>query len=191
MKRYVTVESTKLKGNPKRTNDPEVQIATEGEQLLSALHGRDFVVALDERGQQYTSHDFAHLIAKAGTTLDGHALPAGHCYRGRALRTRCRWPRKWRPVQLLHLNHMSCTLQHCSAQQPRLDRCRACLLHTWPFRSYLRHTWPCRVPACVPCAYLLDTWPHRDTCVPTVPASYNSHGAHQAGVYTMQTGILW
>lgn len=67
VKRYVQFESTKLKGNPKRTNDPGVQIAAEGSQLLAALDGRDYVVALDERGQQYTSHDFAHLIAKAGT----------------------------------------------------------------------------------------------------------------------------
>lgn len=66
--RYVPFESIKLKGNPKRTKDPKIQIASEGDQLIAALDGRDFVVALDERGQQYTSHDFAHLIAKAGSS---------------------------------------------------------------------------------------------------------------------------
>eukprot|EP00892_Ulva_mutabilis_P002968 jgi/Ulvmu1/12672/UM094_0028.1 len=66
VKRYVDLENTKLKGNPKRTSNAEVQKIAEGQQLLAAIDGQDFVVALDERGQQYTSHDFAHLIAKAG-----------------------------------------------------------------------------------------------------------------------------
>jgi hypothetical protein len=68
VKRYVSLESVHLRGNPKKTAEPEVQKQAEAAQVLAAVDSRDYVVVLDERGKQFTSYDFAHTVATAGAS---------------------------------------------------------------------------------------------------------------------------
>ena len=66
MARYTKVVSENIKSNPKNESSPDAQMAAEAAKVLKALGSRDYVVALDERGQQCTSHDMASIVAHAG-----------------------------------------------------------------------------------------------------------------------------
>ncbi|KAG2501580.1 hypothetical protein HYH03_000085 [Edaphochlamys debaryana] len=66
VERYAPVTTLAIKPNPRNSTDPAVQRETEGERVLKALDGRDFVVVLDERGQEVKSEDMAKLVAAAG-----------------------------------------------------------------------------------------------------------------------------
>ncbi|PNH02247.1 putative RNA methyltransferase At5g10620, partial [Tetrabaena socialis] len=79
---YAPVSSIAIKPNPRNSPDPAIQREAEGEKVLKALEPRDFVVVLDERGQELRSEDLARLVAAAGD--DGRPLafciggPYGH-----------------------------------------------------------------------------------------------------------------
>lgn len=76
VKRYTKYEAVQLKSNPKKAASREVAMAAESEKLLALVSARDYVVVLDERGTRVTSHDVAHLLAKAGTLAWAANLPA-------------------------------------------------------------------------------------------------------------------
>jgi len=63
---YCKFEQVQIKPNPKNASDPNIQKATEGERVLKLLTPDDFVVVLDERGQDLTSEGMAELIADVG-----------------------------------------------------------------------------------------------------------------------------
>lgn len=50
--RYAPFTSVTIKPNPRNSPDPAVQREAEGEKVLKALDPRDYVVVLDERGQE-------------------------------------------------------------------------------------------------------------------------------------------
>ena len=68
LERYTKVLHNNIKSNPGNASDVDAQSAAEGAKLLKGINGRDFVVVLDERGQQCTSHDFANLLAHASAS---------------------------------------------------------------------------------------------------------------------------
>jgi len=76
VKRYTRFEVVNVKGNPKKTSSREAQMAAESDKVLSMLGSSDFVVVLDERGSRATSHDFAHLLARAGALVEAPARVA-------------------------------------------------------------------------------------------------------------------
>ena len=66
VKRYTKFEHINIKSNPKKASSPDVQMQAEGLKVQTMLDSSDFVVVLDERGTRVTSHDIAHILAKAG-----------------------------------------------------------------------------------------------------------------------------
>lgn len=65
LQRYTSILHSNIKPNPGNASDAAAQSAAEGVKVLKAVGSRDYLVVLDERGQQCTSHDFAHLLAHA------------------------------------------------------------------------------------------------------------------------------
>jgi len=61
--RYAPMEEIVVKQNPKNVKCAEAQKAHEGERVMKALTSRDYVVALDERGRDVSSEEFASIVA--------------------------------------------------------------------------------------------------------------------------------
>ncbi|GLC47927.1 hypothetical protein PLESTB_000040600 [Pleodorina starrii] len=64
--RYTSVRINAIKPNPRNSQIPEEQRVAEGQKVLKAIEGRDYVVVLDERGQELSSEGLADLVAAAG-----------------------------------------------------------------------------------------------------------------------------
>ncbi|KAK9806742.1 hypothetical protein WJX72_001104 [[Myrmecia] bisecta] len=65
VRRYTPLTQLQLKPNPKKASSPEVAVIAEGERVLKATAGQDYVVVLDERGRNLTSEGMADLLAQA------------------------------------------------------------------------------------------------------------------------------
>ena len=64
--RYTAFRETAVRTNPKNAKSPTAQLAAEGERVVKLLEPNDFVVLLDERGDDLTSESLSALIADAG-----------------------------------------------------------------------------------------------------------------------------
>ncbi|KAK9867680.1 hypothetical protein WJX84_009706 [Apatococcus fuscideae] len=83
VQRYTSLELIQIKTNPKKAQGTKVAQQAEGEKLLKQLLPQDFVIVLDERGQELSSARFAKLIAQAGDDGAANILfciggPYGH-----------------------------------------------------------------------------------------------------------------
>ncbi|CAM6127362.1 unnamed protein product [Calypogeia fissa] len=66
VKRYCSFEELQIRPNPKNTSDVSAQVEAEAERVLRSITTKDWVVLVDERGQDLTSEQFATSIAEAG-----------------------------------------------------------------------------------------------------------------------------
>ena len=63
LKYYIKIELIELKDERKKLQQ-NVQIKKEGEKILSVLKKNDFIILLDENGEQYSSVGFSKFIQK-------------------------------------------------------------------------------------------------------------------------------
>eukprot|EP00884_Botryococcus_braunii_P023113 jgi/Botrbrau1/9486/Bobra.0252s0102.3 len=64
IRRYTQLLEVQVKPNPKKAGDPDVAVATEGQQVLKSISPQEHVIILDERGRDITSPGMADVIAK-------------------------------------------------------------------------------------------------------------------------------
>lgn len=64
--RYAPFSETAVKTNPKNAKSPVAQLEAEGDRVMKHLAPNDFVVLMDERGENLTSEALSALIADAG-----------------------------------------------------------------------------------------------------------------------------
>ena len=69
-KRYSGFEEVQAKQNPKNVKDNALQKEHEGERVMKFVGDRDYVVLLDERGEEVSSEQLADIVAKIGD--EGH-----------------------------------------------------------------------------------------------------------------------
>ena len=78
---YSPLEEIFLRPNPKNMPDnPALQKAHEGAELLTKIRKGDFCIALHEGGNSFTSRQFAQLILGASETHDAIAIIIGGPY---------------------------------------------------------------------------------------------------------------
>lgn len=65
-KRYAPFDEVQAKQNPKNVKDNDMQKEHEGERVMKCVSARDFVVLMDERGDEVSSEQLAALVAKIG-----------------------------------------------------------------------------------------------------------------------------
>jgi uncharacterized Fe-S radical SAM superfamily protein PflX len=114
VQRYAKYQHVNIKSNPKNASNKAAQMEAESSKLLAMLAARDFVVAIDERGDACTSFDFANLLATAGTTLMGHMRGCQRCA------TLC---------DIMRAADGSCGGDGCRVQPRSESRC--CVVHGW------------------------------------------------------------
>ncbi|KAJ7554933.1 hypothetical protein O6H91_05G015900 [Diphasiastrum complanatum] len=66
IRRYCSFEEMQVRPNPKGTSDVSAQVEAEGDYVMRNISSNDWVILLDERGEDVTSDKFASMIAKAG-----------------------------------------------------------------------------------------------------------------------------
>lgn len=96
LRRYCNVEDVQIRSNPSNTSDVIAQVEAEGMRVLRSISSKDWVVLLDERGEELTSERFASLIEDAGSRIPSALVfciggPYGHGshVRERANKTVC------------------------------------------------------------------------------------------------------
>ncbi|CAM8891291.1 unnamed protein product [Rhodiola kirilowii] len=68
LKCYLSVEVLQIRSNPKKAQDTAAQIREEDNAVMSTIGSNDWVILLDERGNEIRSEEMAELIARAGNT---------------------------------------------------------------------------------------------------------------------------
>uniref|UniRef100_A0A7N0UX99 RNA methyltransferase At5g10620 n=1 Tax=Kalanchoe fedtschenkoi TaxID=63787 RepID=A0A7N0UX99_KALFE len=68
LKCYSSFEVLQIRSNPKKAQDTTVQIREEDIAVMSTIGSSDWVVLLDEHGNELRSEEMAELIARAGNT---------------------------------------------------------------------------------------------------------------------------
>ncbi|ERN12485.1 hypothetical protein AMTRI_Chr01g136820 [Amborella trichopoda] len=68
LKYYCRVDDVQLKPNPKNTSDVKAQIDGEDIRIMQHIRPEDWVVVLDERGQDIGSEKMAELVGEARNT---------------------------------------------------------------------------------------------------------------------------
>lgn len=104
LKNYCSVQDIRLKSNPKNAKDVVAQIEHEDISVMSLVKSNEWVVMLDEHGDDLGSEQMASLIGDAGNTGASSIVfciggPYGH---GRQLKERADVPIK---LSSLVLNH--------------------------------------------------------------------------------------
>ncbi|XP_024025529.1 putative RNA methyltransferase At5g10620 isoform X2 [Morus notabilis] len=90
LKLYCTVDDVQIRSNPKNARDRKVQVEDEDNAVMNLIRSSDWVVLLDERGQDIGSEQMADLLGDAGNTgAAGLSFCIGGPYgHGRKLRER-------------------------------------------------------------------------------------------------------
>ncbi|KAH7294393.1 hypothetical protein KP509_28G069300 [Ceratopteris richardii] len=83
IRRYCKVEDVQIRSNPSNTSDVTAQVEAEAEKVLRTISSKDWVILLDERGQQATSEKFASIIEDAWSRIPSALVfciggPYGH-----------------------------------------------------------------------------------------------------------------
>ncbi|XP_028798317.1 putative RNA methyltransferase At5g10620 isoform X2 [Neltuma alba] len=104
LKYYCSVEDVQIRSNPRNARDMRAQVDDEDKAVMNLVRSDDWVVMLDERGQDIGSEQMAELVADAGHTGASRLSfciggPYGH---GRKLRERANLSIK---LSSLVLNH--------------------------------------------------------------------------------------
>ncbi|KAF3446036.1 hypothetical protein FNV43_RR11214 [Rhamnella rubrinervis] len=68
LKRYCNVEDVQIRSNPKNARDWRAQVDDEDNAMANLIRSDDWVVVLDERGQDIRSEQMAELLGDAGNT---------------------------------------------------------------------------------------------------------------------------
>ncbi|KAG4965487.1 hypothetical protein JHK84_040093 [Glycine max] len=101
---YCSVEDVQIRPNPQNARDQRAQVDAEDEAVMNLIRSDDWVVMLDERGQDIGSEQMAELVGDAGNTGASRLSfciggPYGH---GRKMRERANLSIK---LSSLVLNH--------------------------------------------------------------------------------------
>ncbi|PON73008.1 SPOUT methyltransferase, predicted [Parasponia andersonii] len=90
LKLYCNVDDVQIRSNPKNARDWRVQVEDEDNSVMNLIRSNDWVVLLDERGQDIGSEEMAELLGDAGNTgASGLSFCIGGPYgHGRQLRER-------------------------------------------------------------------------------------------------------
>ncbi|KAK4558716.1 hypothetical protein RGQ29_008127 [Quercus rubra] len=101
---YCTVDDVQIRSNPRNASDVRAQVDDEDTAMMSIIRSDDWVVMLDENGQDIGSEQMAELVGDAGNTGASRLSfciggPYGH---GRQLRERANISIK---LSTLVLNH--------------------------------------------------------------------------------------
>ncbi|XP_050266153.1 putative RNA methyltransferase At5g10620 isoform X2 [Quercus robur] len=104
LNRYCTVDDVQIRSNPRNASDVSAQVDDEDTAMMSIIRSDDWVVMLDENGQDIGSEQMAELVGDAGNTGASRLSfciggPYGH---GRQLRERANISIK---LSTLVLNH--------------------------------------------------------------------------------------
>ncbi|XP_062099515.1 putative RNA methyltransferase At5g10620 isoform X2 [Humulus lupulus] len=68
LKLYCSVNEVQIRSNPKNSRDWRVQVEDEDKAVMNLIRPNDWVVLLDERGQDLGSEEMAELLGDAGNT---------------------------------------------------------------------------------------------------------------------------
>ncbi|KEH39780.1 SPOUT methyltransferase, putative [Medicago truncatula] len=68
IKYYCSVEDVQIRSNPRNARDHRAQVDDEDMAVMNLIRSDDWVVMLDERGQDLRSEQMAELVADAGNT---------------------------------------------------------------------------------------------------------------------------
>ncbi|POO03805.1 SPOUT methyltransferase, predicted [Trema orientale] len=68
LKLYCNVNDVQIRSNPKNARDWRVQVEDEDNSVMNLIRSNDWVVLLDERGQDMGSAEMAELLGDAGNT---------------------------------------------------------------------------------------------------------------------------
>ncbi|XP_058724804.1 putative RNA methyltransferase At5g10620 isoform X2 [Vicia villosa] len=68
IKYYCSVEDVQIRPNPRNARDPRAQVDDEDMAVMNIIRSDDWVVMLDEHGQDVRSEQMAELMADAGNT---------------------------------------------------------------------------------------------------------------------------
>ncbi|XP_004498594.1 putative RNA methyltransferase At5g10620 [Cicer arietinum] len=68
IKYYSSVEDVQIRPNPRNARDQRAQVDDEDTAMMNLIRSDDWVVMLDERGQDVRSEQMAELVAHAGNT---------------------------------------------------------------------------------------------------------------------------
>ncbi|XP_019447505.1 PREDICTED: putative RNA methyltransferase At5g10620 [Lupinus angustifolius] len=104
LKYYCAVEDVQIRSNPRNARDQRAQVDDEDSAVMNLIRSDDWVVMLDEHGQDIGSEQMAELVGDAGNTGASRLYfciggPYGH---GRKLRERANLSIK---LSSLVLNH--------------------------------------------------------------------------------------
>ncbi|XP_027333041.1 putative RNA methyltransferase At5g10620 [Abrus precatorius] len=104
LKYYCSVEDVQIRSNPRNARDQRAQVDDEDTAVMNLIRSDDWVVMLDERGQDIGSEQMAELVGDAGNTGVSRLSfciggPYGH---GRKMRERANLSVK---LSSLVLNH--------------------------------------------------------------------------------------
>ncbi|RHN76840.1 putative 23S rRNA (pseudouridine(1915)-N(3))-methyltransferase [Medicago truncatula] len=104
IKYYCSVEDVQIRSNPRNARDHRAQVDDEDMAVMNLIRSDDWVVMLDERGQDLRSEQMAELVADAGNTGASRISfciggPYGH---GRKIRERANLSIKLSSMVLNH-----------------------------------------------------------------------------------------
>uniref|UniRef100_A0A2N9IAB7 Uncharacterized protein n=1 Tax=Fagus sylvatica TaxID=28930 RepID=A0A2N9IAB7_FAGSY len=69
LKQYCSVDDVQIRSNPRNASDARAQVDDEDTAIMNLIRSDDWVVMLDEKGQDIGSEQMVELVGDAGNTV--------------------------------------------------------------------------------------------------------------------------